>query len=358
MFFRLLTCGVLPRALKYKILGIKSTEICGRDNLKMKRIVIFVALVFLYASFSEAQQIPLYSQYMMNGFLLNPAVAGSEGYTAVNLTVREQWLGLKDAPKTQALSGQTRMLKNSYISKNSSVRKRQRLSSRSGNVGLGGYIFNDQNGAISRTGMQLSYAYHIRMHRSQLSFGLSGIAYQFAIDENKAKLLESGDQVYDNAPKSIFIPDASAGVYFSNSNMYAGFSASQLFQSALKLRPKDYAEYRMKRYYFLTAGYDFIINEDFSIVPSFLLKTAENGTYQLDVNSKFIFSEDYWAGISYRTGSALIFMGGVRVDKFFFGYAFDYTLSSLMKRTYGSHEIMLAIKFGDNARRYRWLNRY
>ena len=73
-----------------------------------------------------AQQVPLYSQYMMNGFLLNPAVAGSEGYTAINLTAREQWLGLKDAPKTHAVSGQTRILKNSYISKGSNIRKSQK----------------------------------------------------------------------------------------------------------------------------------------------------------------------------------------------------------------------------------------
>ena len=130
----------------------------------------------------------------MNGFLLNPAVAGSEGYTAINLTAREQWLGLKDAPKTHAVSGQTRILKNSYISKGSSVRKRQKLSSRSGKVGLGGYVFNDQNGPISRTGMQLSYAYHIRMQQRQLSFGLSGLFYQFAIDQSKIRF-EDPDEI-------------------------------------------------------------------------------------------------------------------------------------------------------------------
>ncbi|HYW96962.1 MAG TPA: type IX secretion system membrane protein PorP/SprF [Bacteroidales bacterium] len=324
----------------------------------MKRILLFVALLLSFLLNTKAQQVPLYSQYMMNGFLLNPAVAGSEGYTAVNLTVREQWLGLKDAPKTQAISGQTRILKNSYISKSASIRKRQRLSSRSGNIGLGGYIFNDQNGPISRTGMQLCYAYHIRFNRSQLSFGLSGIAYQFAIDDSKINLEDPSDQIYMNAAKSIFIPDASAGVYYSDPKTYAGFSATQLFQSALKLGEKGYAEYKMKRYYYLTAGYDFNVNDNFTIEPSFLLKASENKTYQVDINSKFIFNEEYWAGISYRTGGALIFMGGVRVDKFFFGYAFDYTLSSIMKRTYGSHEIMIAIKFGDNARRYRWLNRY
>ena len=46
------------------------------------------------------QQLPVYSQYMMNKFLINPAVAGSEGYTAFNLTSRKQWLGIKDAPLT------------------------------------------------------------------------------------------------------------------------------------------------------------------------------------------------------------------------------------------------------------------
>ena len=324
----------------------------------MKRFLLIVTIVLSFLPGINAQQIPLYSQYMMNGFLLNPAVAGSEGYTAINLTAREQWLGLKDAPKTHAISGQTRLLKNSFISKNSSVRRRQRLSSRSGNVGLGGYIFNDQNGPLSRTGLQLTYAYHIRMNRSQLSFGLSGIAYQFSIDDSKINLEDPNDQTYLNAAKSIFIPDASAGVYYSDPRTYAGFSVSQLFQSALRLGEKGYAQYKMKRYYYLTAGYDFPVNENFTIEPSFLIKAAENGTYQLDVNSKFIFNEEYWAGISYRTGGALIFMGGVRVDKFFFGYAFDYTLSSIMKRTYGSHEIMIAIKFGDSARRYRWLNRY
>lgn len=316
--------------------------------------VFFLAFGFISV---DAQQVPLYSQYMMNGFLLNPAVAGSEGYTAINMTAREQWLGLKNAPKTQAFSGQTRLLKNSYISKGASVKRRQKMSSRSGKVGLGGYVFNDKNGAINRTGLQLSYAYHIRMRRSQLSFGISGIAYQFYVDDNSITF-EEQDNFYDFADKSIFIPDAAVGVYYTDPNLYAGISVSQLFQSALRLGERGYAEYKMKRYYYLTSGYDIVVNDFFTIEPSFLLKTSEDLSYQLDINTKFIFNDEYWAGMSYRTGGALIFMGGVKVDKYFFGYAFDYTLSSIMKRSYGSHEFMIAINFGDNARRYRWMNRY
>ncbi len=323
--------------------------------LKMRFwLVIFFMCCSLY---SNAQQVPVYSQYMMNGFLFNPAIAGSEGYTAINLIAREQWIGLRNAPKTHAISGQTRILKNSYISKAASVRKRQKLSSRSGKVGVGGYVFNDKNGPIDRTGMQLSYAYHIRMHQSQLSFGLSGMFYQFSIDQEKITF-EEQDIFFDMTDKSIFIPDASVGVYYTNPNIFAGFSASQLFQSAMRFGEKGYAEYKMKRYYYLTGGYDFEVNPSLNIEPSLLFKTTENFVWQADINAKFIINNDYWGGLSYRTGGSLIIMGGLKIDKFVFGYAFDYTLSSIMKHSYGSHEFMASLLFGDNARRYRWLNRY
>jgi type IX secretion system PorP/SprF family membrane protein len=323
----------------------------------MKNLFYFLLFIFGIAEFVEAQQVPLYSQYTMNGFLLNPAVAGSEGYTAINLTAREQWLGLKNAPKTHAISGQTRILKNSYISKKSSIRKHTPLGSRSGKVGLGAYVFNDKNGPIDRTGIQLSYAYHIRMQKSQLSFGISAVAYQFSVDESKIKF-EYEDEFWQQAKKSIFIPDANIGVYYSNPSFFAGLSMSQLFQSALKLGEKGYAEYKMKRYFHLIGGYDIVVNDYFSIEPSILVKSTGSFKAQADFNTKFLFNDEYWAGFSYRTGGALIFMGGVRVDKFFFGYAFDYTLSSIMKHSYGSHEFMVAVRFGDSARRYRWLNRY
>jgi hypothetical protein len=84
------------------------------------------------------------------------------------------------------------------------------------------------------------------------------------------------------------------------------------------------------------------------------------------------FQENYWAGLSWRTGgsysiveesfngkgSSAIIMGGLRIDKYYFGYAFDYTFNAIGARTLGSHEFMAAVKFGDTARRYRWLNRY
>lgn len=329
-------------------------------------------LVVLFSAKTYAQQLPVYSQYMMNAFLVNPAVAGHEGYTAVNLTAREQWAGMPDAPGTYALSVQTRLLKNSYISRSASVRKRKRIMSRSGRVGYGAYFYTDMAGAFNRTGLQGTYTYHIPLPSSQLSFGVSVTGYQFKINEDKMRLLEPDDQLLLNTERSALIPDANFGVYYSDQRIYAGLSAMQLFQSRMKLGPDEGPGFRMMRHYFLTAGYRFEINRDILMEPSFLFKTTEKFVSQVDVNLKMYFQENYWAGISYRTGgsysiieesfsgkgSSAIFMGGLRVDKFYFGYAFDYTFNAIGARTFGSHEIMAAVKFGESARRYKWLNRY
>lgn len=336
-------------------------------------LAVMLGLICLKSGHALAQQLPIYSQYMMNSFLLNPAVAGHEGYTAINLTAREQWLGLKDAPGTYALSYQTRLLKNSYISRSASIRRRKKVMSRSGRVGYGVYAFTDMAGAFNRTGLQGTYTYHIPLDRSQISFGVSLTGYQFRIDDSKMKLLDPDDQLLLNTERSAFVPDANVGVYYTDQHLYAGISAMQLFQTPLKLgADKEGPGFRMVRHYFAMAGYRFEINRDLLMEPSFLFKTTEDFIAQIDINAKMYFMENYWAGLSFRTGgsysmveesmngkgASAIIMGGVRVDKYYFGYAFDYTFNAIGARTYGSHEFSAAVKFGDNARRYRWLNRY
>lgn len=323
-----------------------------------KRLLALILVIVIPAGALLGQQVPLYSQYMLNGFLLNPGVAGSEGYTALNLTAREQWLNFQDGPATYALSFQTRILKKSYISRTSSVRKRSKKNSRGGNVGVGGYIFNDRNGAVERTGLKATYAYHIKLQQSQLSFGLSMVAYQFKLDEDKIILEDPNDALWMGAHKSVFIPDADAGVYFMGRNYWAGFSADQLFESVIKIGYSGYDQYKMERNYYLMGGYDFEFARKWIFAPSSLVKYAENGKFQADISGKFYYDQSYWAGLTYRTGHAMILMAGLSVDKLVFGYAFDIGLNSIMKHSLGSHEFIFAVKFGDNARRYRWLNRF
>src|SRR5687768_15847649 len=63
-----------------------------------------IFLVIFSAGITHAQQQPMYTQYMFNGLVINPAYAGSaETFTATAL-FRKQWVGMTGAPETQTFS--------------------------------------------------------------------------------------------------------------------------------------------------------------------------------------------------------------------------------------------------------------
>ena len=105
----------------------------------MKKIV---ALFFIvgFGSVMYAQQLPQLTQYTVNNYAINPAIAGMYDYYQVNTTIRNQWVGINDAPKTTILSV--------YGKKND-------------HVGFGGGVYNDQVGPWSKLGGSLSYTYHV-----------------------------------------------------------------------------------------------------------------------------------------------------------------------------------------------------
>ena len=306
-----------------------------------------------------AQQLPLYTQYKNNAFLLNPAMAGYDGYTSFNLTTRKQWIGFEESPVTYSLSGQTRLLKRSYRIINRPVSRNILMPSTKGRVGLGGFFLNDVNGFVSRTGIQMTYAYHIYMHRNQLSFGLGGQIFQFKIDESRLTYRDMNDPIAQaNLNTVAVIPDARFGVLFSSEQYFIGFSANQLFESVLKFGSSDLSNLKMHRHYYFLGGYKFVLSKDYDIEPTFLIKTSEQFIPQADISCKIGYRNDYWAGVSYRTSGSVSALFGVRANRLFLGYAYDFGLTSIRKYTMGSQEVFISLKFGDDARRYRWVNRY
>lgn len=325
----------------------------------MKRLV-YILMFFISGSFAVGQQLPVYSQYLYNKFLINPAVAGSDGYTSVNLTAREQWVGYYGAPRTYSFSVQSRLLKRSYIIKQRSARRRVYRPKYDGKVGLGGYVFSDKNGIIHRTGLQLSYAYHMWLQNTtQLSMGLAFTGYHYKIDEEEINFEDPNEPwMNSNLRRGVFVPDATFGIYLLNAKYNVGFSADQLFEAAAKIGSDAYKNIRVNRHYYLFGSYSFAINTYTQLEPSFLFMMSEQFIPQADIGLTYIYEESFWAGMAYRSSGALIATVGARYLNLSFGYSFDFTLQEIQRITYGTHEITVALKFGDSARRYRWLDRY
>jgi type IX secretion system PorP/SprF family membrane protein len=268
------------------------------------------------------------------------------------------------APSTYAASFQTRLLKNSYISKSTSVKKNVVKPTKGGKVGLGGYIFSDNNGIMRRTGFQGTYAYHIPMGRTggvpnDLAFGLALTGYQYYV--NTAGLIyEPNDPLINSFDRSVFITDFNFGASYTTSRYYAGFAMTNLLRGNLIFGDTSSVDRHELGHFFLTGGIKFPVSSDWIIEPSAFIKSSDMffKAFQMDITGRVYYKEDYWAGLSYRTGDAIILMLGLKYDKFFFAYAFDYTLTDIRSSTFGTHEISMAVKFGDSARRYRWINAY
>lgn len=334
----------------------------------MKRLIYILLLAGLgQASFG--QQMPLYSQYLYNEFLINPAHAGSDGYTSFNITAREQWVGYSRAPRTYSVSWQTRVLKSKYQVKKNIFNRQVYRPKTDGRVGFGGYVFSDRNGLVQRTGFQATYSYHMWIYDfTQLSMGLALTGYHYKINAQEESFSDPGEPwLNDNMRKGVFIPDLDFGIYLLNPRYDLGFSTQQLLAASAKIKFGDlaYNNFRMDRHFYLFGSYTFYTGVKTEIKPSFLMKMSEQIRPQADLGLTFAYDEAMWAGLIFRTGGSFIANFRLkyvnsRVNKttMFFGYSYDFTLNEIQRATYGTHELTLAIKLGDSDRRFRWLDRY
>ena len=297
-----------------------------------------------------AQQMPVYSQYFINGFVLNPALAGSDGTVKWQLSARDYMIGIKESPKTVTASVNGRLLRQRASVKNG------KPSSHSGKVGMGGLVYSDYNGLMNRIGLQYSYAYHIDFFRSQLSLGLTASLSQTRIDANKLNFSEPEPLLREGFGNLAYVPDAGLGVFYKKQEYYIGLTASNLFQRSIRFGEFGY-NYVLYRHYFLLGGTSFDAGVDAYIAPAFLLK-ATNGLYQGEFSTRYSYKDDFWLALTYRTPQVAALMVGIRARELFISYTYEYNLNTIRSFSFGAHELCLTYRIGDTKRRYPWLIRY
>lgn len=302
----------------------------------MKKIII---LVFIISTVFvvKAQQLPQFTQYMINDYVFNPAIAGVESSYQMKTNIRNQWVGVVDAPRTTVLS----------------VYGKYRES----NVGLGGMVFSDQVGHTSRTGLSLSYSYHFSLtEQMKMSLALSGGFTQMKIDPTLFTKKDLNDPIMNGGILESSVPDATFAFYLYSNDWYIGASIPQLLNSNLGFFEDDYIEAynldpdgSLERHYFAMTGYKWKINYDYVLEPSVLLKSVAATPAQVDFGIKATYQNKLWVGTNYRykgseSGSDIGMLLGYSIgDRYIIGYSYDF--GGLGSYTAGSHEFMLGLRF-------------
>jgi type IX secretion system PorP/SprF family membrane protein len=293
----------------------------------MKKVIVIFILTFSFGK-QQAQQLPQYSQYMLNEMAINPAVAGRDDFSEVRSNNRHQWVGITDSPRTYMLTLQGPI--------------------KGQNMGLGMNLFTDIVGPTRRSGLSFSYAYHLKLEKeTHLSMAVSAGILQWGIDGNKISLHDNGDTQLYTIYQNAIVPDFGAGIYYyKKKTFYVGLAIPQLYQAPIKLYQGAYKNSRLKDQINFNGAYTFKIDEDFSIEPSILFKYEKPAPAKLDIGVRGIYKEQIWLGTAYRANTALsMLLGYFYQDYLTIGYSYDIALGKIKKYAAGTHELMLGIKF-------------
>jgi type IX secretion system PorP/SprF family membrane protein len=278
-----------------------------------------------------AQQDPMYTHYMYNTLVVNPAYAGSRDALTVTALHRSQWVSFKGAPQTETMTFHTPL--------------------RNNKLAVGMYAFNDRIGPICNTSIFGDFAYRLQLtSKSRLAFGLSAGVRVTQARLSMLDVEQENDPAFQNNIVNKTNPNCGFGIYYSRERFYAGVSVPYLFQnkySDIKSGNEIILTGNEQRHYFLIAGTVLNISDNLAFKPTTLVKVTPAAPIEADITASFVYAMKLSLGANYRTGDSFGALIGFNVtQQLFLGYSYDWSYGLKTSRyNNGSHEIVLRYDF-------------
>lgn len=303
----------------------------------MKKGLFFLISICL-SNIVFAQYDPLFTQYYDNGIINNPAISGSNLNSPLTIQTRQQWLGFERAPVTTNIS------------------YHKALNNRSA---MGGFLIYDKAYPLIRANLQLSYAYHVPLDydKINLSFGIGANLMYYNLDFNVEDLPPVSDIALSTNSYDKILGDASAGIYLYSENFNCGFSVTNLLQPEFKksIAESPYSNLEYRNYYGAIAYKFKIINNDWHLQPSLIVRKMQFSNSVSDLSSRIFYSQKIWFGSGYRSDGTGIFAFGFLNDNMNISYSYDHTLAGqISEYSYGSHELVITFNLSSNKNRFTY----
>lgn len=284
----------------------------------MKKTITLI-LFLIISNVAYSQHSNQFSQYMLNGLVINPSYAGSNRVLNITLLHRNQWIGFNGSPKTTSFST------------HSSLRNR--------NINLGFSYISDKYGITQKNIINGIYAYRIYFRKSSLSFGMQAGIDLTTNHWEDIETTNTGDFVFTGQRDKLTKPIAGFGIYYKSKNFYSGVSSPSIIQIGTHTK-------NIYKPILLNLGYLINYSNELKFKPSILIKYIKHSPYELDININAYY-KDFGLGFSYRTHDAIVFILQYSInEQFSAGYSYDQTISKLKTFNKGSHEILLKYEFG------------
>jgi type IX secretion system PorP/SprF family membrane protein len=335
----------------------------------MKKILLCVLAMTAMIG-AGAQQRAHYTQYVINPYIINPAITGIDNYTDLKASVRDQWVGLNGAPRSVYLTVHGPLGKKDYRESSTSFRVPgenprgkaywETYTAAEPHHGIGFSMTNYRTGSFNWFTANASYAYHLGLSpTTNLSGGFSAGISRVGIDKSKHDFDGSGDPsdpavgAAATGQLNKIKPNVAVGLWLYSRDYFIGFSAQQAVPQKLSFLDETAVptEGRFVPHLFLTAGYRFLLTDDINAIPSIMVKYISGSSlreFQPEANVKFQYRDQFWLGGSYRYQDGYAAMLGLNVSNTFnVSYAYDFTSSNLNTVSRGTHEIVFGFIIGN-----------
>ncbi len=278
--------------------------------------------LLLFATLSFAQQDPIYSQYLFNPLILNPAYAGLNNRFNGSVGHRTQWLGMEGQPQTINVSLHTSLVQNK--------------------VGAGLVFSNDKIGSISTTEVNAAFAYKLQLEKSTFSFGMQAGVQNFNNTLNGINPFDQDDDLFLNGERGTRI-NLGAGLALKSDNFFIGLSVPRLLPTTFKSGDQQVDLYNQHLY--LMGAYIHYLNEHLSLKPTILLRGVKGAPASLDLALNINFNAIHTAGVFTRNFNTYgLLLQTLLKEQYRFGYVFEIPTGKSVGTQFITHEIMLGIQ--------------
>ena len=253
----------------------------------MKKInYIITGALLLFSSALFSQQESLFTEYRYHMNVLNPAYAGVDNETIITSSIRKQWVGIKDAPESQAFSFGTNWKKN---------------------VGIGATLVSDRTFIEKQVSYGIDFSYKVKLSATvdmYLGLKVGGNVY----DVNTSGL-ETYNIISDPALITIhhFDPNMGVGMLLKKGKFFYSLSVPKILNTDRAKLERGFATVASDRpHLYMSSGYDFDLNDTKTFVfkPSFLMRYVTGAPMSLDFNGMLIMHNFVELGATYRTDNA------------------------------------------------------
>ena len=271
----------------------------------IRTVYVYASLLLILAAPAAlAQQDPQFSMYMYNPLYYNPAAAGSEGLTRLQLTYRTQYAGYQTGNGDPGGAQGTQM-----ISFNMPL---ARIKS-----GIGVYALNDKYGPSINQAVQLAYAYRMALKNGTLALGVQAGMFNRGLDFGLLRPVDPNDPLIPTGRINQFKPDIGAGVYYNTTDYWVGVSMAHLNganYSYVDGRSSDPSEPKA----YLSAGYRLGFGYNIDLQPSVLVQYSTKQGIRgsvATVNLIGTYDNRIWLGVGYRVKDAVTATAGINLGR-------------------------------------------